>query len=150
MRKTVNFGLIGCGLMGCAFADAVGRWEGLEADIPKPVIWGVCDPSETARAWFEPLAPQYSTADYRELLAAPDIEAVYCAVPHQLHAQLYTDIIRAGKHLMAEKPFGIDQAACEAILAVLAQHPGVFVRCSSEFPFYPGCSLLPQLRHGFG
>jgi len=53
--------------------------------------------------------------------------------------------IRAGKHLLAEKPFGIDLHACEDILAASKAHPEVIVRCSSEFPFYPGCQRVIQL-----
>lgn len=67
--------------------------------------------------------------------ARPDVDAVYCAVPHNLHEELYVKILRAGKHLFAEKPFGIDAAAGAAIAEVAAASPELLVRCSSEFPF---------------
>ncbi|MFT5128382.1 MAG: putative dehydrogenase, partial [Rhodothermales bacterium] len=38
--------------------------------------------------------------------------------------------------------FGIDLAANRAISATMAQHPEVFVRCSSEFPFFPGVQRM--------
>jgi len=79
-----------------------------------------------------------------ELLAAPDVDAIYCAVPHHLHTQIYGDIIRAGKHLLGEKPFGIDLAANDQILTVLREHPRVFVRCASEFPFFPGAYQITK------
>ncbi|WP_261807696.1 Gfo/Idh/MocA family oxidoreductase [Paenibacillus sp. N3.4] len=41
-------------------------------------------------------------------MADDEIDAIYCAVPHHLHEQIYIDIIKAGKHLLGEKPFGID------------------------------------------
>jgi predicted dehydrogenase len=47
-------------------------------------------------------------------------------------------VLEAGKHLMGEKPFGIDLAANEAINSAIAAHPDLLVRCSSELPFYPG------------
>ncbi len=84
------------------------------------------------------------TRDYRELLARDDIEAVYCAVPHNLHEQIYRDTLDAGKHLLGEKPFGIDQAANTAILASIAAHPDLLVRCSSEFPFFPGAYRIAR------
>jgi predicted dehydrogenase len=147
MPGNVNFGLIGCGLMGRLFADAVRRWDMLQDGIARPVIRGICSPRESSREWFSSFEPKYSTADYRELLDKPDIEAIYCAVPHHLHEELYTAVIRAGKHLMGEKPFGIDRAANAEILEVLAVHPGVFARCAGEFPFYPGCMhLIDWLR----
>jgi predicted dehydrogenase len=142
--RTINFGIIGCGLMGREFGSAVLRWSHLTADIPTPKIVGVCDVSDQARQWFNVFEPKYSVADYRELLANDDIEAIYCAVPHNMHEQFYVDIINSGKHLMAEKPFGIDKQANANILKAIAANPGVFVRCSGEYPFFPACRQLIQ------
>ena len=62
--KTVRFGLIGCGLMGKEFACAVARWCQLSADMPKPVIVGVCDLSEDARRYF---TDNFDTVKYAAL-----------------------------------------------------------------------------------
>ena len=142
--RTVRFGVIGCGLMGREFASAAARWCHLAEPGPRPEIVGVCDLNEEARAWFTRRFPtvQAATADYRELLARSDIDAIYCALPHSLHRQTYIDVVRAGKHLLGEKPFGIDQAANAAILQAVREHPEVVVRCSSEFPYFPGCQQL--------
>ena len=61
---------------------------------------------------------------------------VCCAVPHNLHEEVYVAVLEAGKHLLGEKPFGIDLAANAAINRAIP--PGLVVRCSSELPFYPG------------
>jgi predicted dehydrogenase len=66
---------------------------------------------------------------------------VYVAVPHHLHEEIYIKVLRAGKDLLAEKPFGIDLAAAQRIAAV-ARETGRFVRCSSEFPFLPGAQQV--------
>ena len=142
MAKSNNFGIIGCGLMGKEFACAASRWNQLDCDISKPNIIGVCDVNEKSREWFSFLNPKYSVGDYRELIDKEDIDAIYCAVPHNMHEKIYTDIIRAGKHLMGEKPFGIDKKANDSILQAINDNPDVIVRCSSEFPFYPGCKQL--------
>ncbi len=68
--------------------------------------------------------------------ADPRVEVVYCALPHNLHEEVCVAALRAGKHLLIEKPVGIDLAANQAILGAIPD--GAFVRCSSEFPFYPG------------
>jgi predicted dehydrogenase len=143
-RRKVRFGIIGLGLMGREFASAISRWCHLLSDGPVPELVGICDSNAASHAWFVQSFPglRIVTTDYRDLLASKDIEAVYCAVPHNLHEKLYVDIIRSGKHLMGEKPFGIDQAANASILAALAETPGVFVRCSSEFPYYPAAQKL--------
>ena len=52
------------------------------------------------------------------------------------------DIINAGKHLLGEKPFGIDKEDNAAILEAIKAHPEVVVRCSGEFPFFPGAQEM--------
>jgi predicted dehydrogenase len=150
MRK-LRFGVIGCGLMGREFASAAARWCHLQGLNVEPVITAVCDPNPEAMAWFQRHVPTVSKAvtDYRELIGDPEVDAVYCAVPHHLHEPIYTDIIRAGKHLLGEKPFGIDLKANRSIMQAIAERPDVVVRCSSEFPFFPGAYQLVQwLREG--
>ncbi len=138
--KEIRFGIIGLGLMGKEFASAAARWFHLTEIDVKPVILAVCDTNKEAITWFEANLPSisFTTTNYKELLAQDDIDAVYCAVPHNLHEQIYIDIIKAGKHLIAEKPFGIDKKANDNINKIIAKHPEVVVRCSSEFPFFPG------------
>lgn len=142
--KKIRFGIIGCGLMGKEFASAAARWCHLTEDVPAPEIVGVCDFNEAAISWFTNHfdSIKYVTSDYKELLNKEDIDAIYCALPHNLHGQVYCDIIRAGKHFLGEKPFGIDKAANEEILKALDENPGVIVRCASEFPFFPACQEL--------
>ncbi len=145
--RTIKFGVIGCGLMGREFASAVARWCHLTEIPARPEIIAVCDMNQDLMDWFSAALPTVSqmTTDYRELLDNPEVEAVYCAVPHNLHEQFYTDIIRAGKHLLGEKPFGIDKKANDAISACVREHPEVFVRCSSEFPFHPPMQRLGRM-----
>lgn len=142
--KKVRFGIIGCGLMGKEFASAAARWCHFTENIAKPEIVGVCDFSETAMDWFSKNFDTvvFRTNDYKELLKRDDIDAIYCALPHNLHGQVYSDIINAGKHLLGEKPFGIDQAANQQIMEALKNHPEIVVRCASEFPYYPACQQL--------
>lgn len=142
--KTVKFGIIGCGLMGKEFVGAAGRWSHLNDDCPAPEIIAVCDTNPDALAWFKQHAGsiQYTYTDYHELLRNPEVEAIYCAVPHVLHREIYVDIIDSGKHFMGEKPFGMDQEANKAILEACARHPNSVIRCASEFPFYPACQKL--------
>jgi len=140
MATEIRFGLIGLGLMGREFASAAARWSHLTNSDARPVIVAACDTNEDAFGWFKQNVPTlgFTTGDYQALIRRQDVQAVYCAVPHHLHAQFYADIVRAGKHLLGEKPFGIDLSANRAILSVIDENPHVFVRCSSELPFYPG------------
>lgn len=143
-KRTLRFGVIGLGLMGREFASAAARWcHLLDLDfIPK--IVAVCDTNPALFRWFQDNfdGVTLATTDYHALLDSDDVDAIYCAVPHNLHQQFYTDIIRAGKHLLGEKPFGIDITANRAILEVVREHPNVVVACSSEFPFFPGAQRV--------
>lgn len=147
--KTVKFGIIGLGLMGREFASAAMRWAHLPGAGAGPEIVSICSRTMPAEreAWYRDGlgTVKQVTTDYREVLANPEVEAVYCAVPHNLHERMYIDIIRAGKHLMAEKPFGIDLKANEAIMGVVAEHPEVFVRCCSQYYFAPGMQRICEM-----
>ena len=88
------------------------------------------------------------TGDYRELLADPGLDVLYLAVPHHLHEELYLAAVAAGKDFLGEKPFGIDLAAGRRIVEAI-EASGVFVRCSSEVPYFPGAQLAYEtIRSG--
>ena len=144
MTRIIKFGVIGCGLMGREFASAAARWFHLTDTKARPEIVAVCDLNPLLTNWFSENVPSVKqvTADYRELLANETIEAVYCAVPHSLHHNIYPDILAAGKHLLGEKPFGIDADANRQIQESILAHPDCLVRCSSEMPFFPGAQKL--------
>ena len=144
MTKVIRFGVIGCGLMGREFASAAARWLHLATPSARPEIVAVCDTNSSLMDWFADNVPSVSqrTTNYHELLANPDVDAIYCAVPHVLHEEFYTAILKAGKHLLGEKPFGMDFAQNDAIMKVLAEHPELVVRCSSEMPFFPGAQKV--------
>ena len=138
-NRVVGCGIVGGGLMGREFASAAARWVHLADLGVSPQVVAVCDVNADVLTWYERLDPKPRLLkDYRELLDDRSVEAVYCAVPHHLHEELYVAALEAGKHLLGEKPFGIDRAANEKISAAIAERSELLVRCSSELPFYPG------------
>ena len=145
-RRKVRFGLIGCGLMGREFASSVARWCHLLEHAAQPEIVAICDSARALFPWYQDHFPtiQQAVTDYRELLANPSVDAVYVAVPHHLHQSIYCDVITAGKHLLGEKPFGMDLEQNENILKAIDARPDLLVRCSSELPFYPGAQRVIQ------
>ncbi|WP_158858536.1 Gfo/Idh/MocA family protein [Lunatibacter salilacus] len=136
--KTVSVGIIGGGLMGKEVASAFGRWFALNDYPLKVELKAVCDINEDTLNWYKQI-PSIGllTTDYKKLLDAPDLDVIYVALPHHLHQQYYLDVIASGKDLFAEKPFGIDLEAANAIKEKIDQS-SCFVRCSSEMPFLPG------------
>src|SRR5687767_1365587 len=128
MAEEIGLGIVGAGLMGRELASAVARWAHLDDLGVRPRLVHVCDVQPEVLRWYERLDPRPAlTTDHRELLADDRVRVVYCAVPHDLHQALYLDVLRAGRHLLAEKPFGIDLAAARAIAAEADARPGQLV-----------------------
>ncbi|HWY31595.1 MAG TPA: Gfo/Idh/MocA family oxidoreductase [Candidatus Acidoferrum sp.] len=138
MNTRTGIGIIGGGLMGREVASALARWFVLDNHPVQPELLAVCDPLAKPREWFRRVPTvKWVAADHHEMLARPEIDVVYVAVPHSLHERICLDVLAAGKDLLAEKPFGIDLRAARA-MAEAAKNAKRFVRCSSEFPFLPG------------
>lgn len=154
--RVVRFGIIGCGMMGREFASAAARWLHLPEMTVRPEIVAICNRTLSAPKmdWFRDNVPtlRQVTSDHQELLKNPEIEAVYIAVPHHLHKEFYLEALAADKHLMGEKPFGIDREANTEILAGIESQSHCFVRCASQFIFFPAVQRIAQLleTHAFG
>lgn len=148
--KTVNVGIVGGGLMGREIAAAIQRWPALIDHPVRPRLTAVADINPVALHWFDEIETVRAlVTDYHDLLSDDAIDVVYVAVRHDLHEQIYADVIRSGKSLLAEKPFGIDSAAAQSIMNVLREHPESFVRCSSEMPYFPGAQwAIDYVRSG--
>ncbi len=54
--------------------------------------------------------------NHQELLAAPEIDAVYIASPAYLHPEHFEAAVEAKKHIFMEKPAGVDAAGCHRVL----------------------------------
>ncbi|MDM4762066.1 Gfo/Idh/MocA family oxidoreductase [Galbitalea sp. SE-J8] len=147
--REVGIGIIGGGLMGREIAAALERWPALVDHPVRPRLRAVCDLNPAVLPWFEQIGSVESlVTDYHDLLADDRVDVVYVAVRHDLHEQLYVDTVRAGKALLAEKPFGIDEGTAERIVEAI-DDTGAFVRCSSEMPFFPGAqAALRYLASG--
>jgi predicted dehydrogenase len=62
---------------------------------------------KTARKWAKKLGIPKAYGSYAEMLADPEIEAVYNPLPNHLHVPLTLEAARAGKHVLCEKPIAI-------------------------------------------
>lgn len=122
MKKT-RVAVIGLGDMGAAHVKGFDALE--EAEVA-----AVCDCSDDAAD--RALKPDTGCrpvfyADYRELLADRSIEAVAIAVPGYLHEQVALDCIKAGKHILLEKPVAIEYASFRRVKEA-AERSGLVVQ----------------------
>ncbi len=147
MSAPVRIGVVGGGLMGKELLVLTRRWDALVDHPVRPEVVAVADPAPGVQQWWREAGVATVTDDYRRLLDDPGIDVLYVAVPHDLHERLYLDAVASGKDFLGEKPFGIDLAASERIVAAVAAS-SVFVRVSSELPFFPGAQRAVDLVRG--
>ena len=108
---SIKIGIIGCGKI------AQVRHIPEYAANPHAEIYGFYDINQ-ARA--QELAQKYggkAFASYEELLADPAIEAVSVCVANHAHAEISIAALKAGKHVLCEKPMAVTLEECEAMVA---------------------------------
>lgn len=126
--RSIGIGIIGTGeitrIMRPAFTESTQARVVAVADVNM----------DAARAEAEALGGAEVFADYRELLACPAVQAVYIATPPFLHREMVLAAMAAGKHVLCEKPFMLNQAEAREIAAAHAACPHLKVAsCSSRF-----------------
>jgi D-xylose 1-dehydrogenase (NADP+, D-xylono-1,5-lactone-forming) len=105
------------------------------------------DPATAAAMAREVGAPR-AYGSYDELLADPDVDAVYVPLPNALHATWAIRAAEAGKHVLCEKPLAMSSAECLAMDEAARAH-GVVLMEAFMYRFHPRFErLLERLRAG--
>lgn len=120
-----------------------------------PFIYGFPDDSikivgvatsrpETAQAAAREIGCDVGTADYRELLAREDVDAVDICTPNYLHAEPVIAAAQAGKHIYCEKPLALDAAEGRRMVEAVRQ-AGVVNQMTFNFRFFPALLKAREL-----
>src|SRR5947209_16928199 len=137
----------------------------------EPIRWGILGTANIARAQFLPALRAAGTgvasvvgsrdrtrsegwaaehgvergvAGYEALVTAPDVDAIYIALPNHLHAEWAAAALRAGKAVLCEKPLCTSVAETETLLN-LAQQFGSLLWEAFVFPFHDQFVQLQEL-----
>ncbi len=95
---------------------------------PRAEVAAICDINEELlRRRQEELGGCPTFADYHDLLARGDVDAVVIALPDALHRGPAVAALRAGKHVLLEKPMALSVADAEAIAEAARQAGGCFM-----------------------
>ena len=107
----IGVGLIGAGYMGKAHAVALGAVGSVFNTSLRPALEMIGTTSETGAAEkARALGFRRSTADWRELVEAPEVEAIVIASPQHTHLEIALAACAKGKPVFCEKPLGEDFA----------------------------------------
>lgn len=99
---------------------------------------------EKAQAFGKEFGCERCHGSYEALLADPEVQAVYISTPHPEHAKWAIAAARAGKHILCEKPLGINHAQAMAIVeAARANH--VFLMEAFMYRCHPQTAKLVEL-----
>lgn len=78
---------------------------------------------EKAQKQARKLGIKKAYGSYEELLADPDIDAVYIPLPNHLHVPWAIKALNAGKHILCEKPIGLSTAEAQKLLDAARKFP---------------------------
>lgn len=82
---------------------------------------------------------------YEELLADPDIDAVYNPLPNHLHVEYTVKALNAGKHVLCEKPLSLTLQEAEKLLDVVKSYPNLKVMEAFMYRFHPQWQKAKEL-----
>jgi predicted dehydrogenase len=139
MAKKVRIAIIGVG----AVAD-FHHVPGIRLD-PRAELVAVCDPNEALLARRQTdWGPTRKTTQYEEIAADPDIDAVIICTPNHTHRPIALECLNAGKHVMCEKPLGLNFSESAEIFRV-ARDRGLRHMTAFTYRFAPSMRYLMHL-----
>ncbi len=107
--KNVRFGIVGLGNIGTSHAQAL-----LGQQVRRAGLAAVCDANPARLAAYRDQVPAFTALG--DLLQA-DLDVVLVATPHFAHVDGAVEALRAGRHVLVEKPIAVHKADAERMLA---------------------------------
>jgi predicted dehydrogenase len=92
---------------------------------------------ETAREAARSLNIAKAYGSYEELLADPEIDAIYNPLPNHLHVPWSIRALEAGKHVLCEKPIGMSASEAQTLLVAARQRPHLKVMEAFMYRHHP-------------
>ncbi|HEX8912054.1 MAG TPA: Gfo/Idh/MocA family oxidoreductase [Humisphaera sp.] len=128
----IGVAVIGTGFMCAVHVEALRR-------VPVRVVGVLGSSPQKSQATAASLGLPKGYASLEELLADPSVDAVHVNTPNRLHLVHTSAAIRAGKHVMCEKPLAMDRHEAAELVRLAAAHPHLVTAVNYNNRFYPLC-----------
>lgn len=139
VHDTIRIGVIGAGRIGKIHA------HNLAACVPGAQVVAIADPVyKSAYDLGEELHIATVSADYRDVINNPNVDAVAICSSTNTHAQMMIEAARAGKHIFCEKPIAYDLARIDEALAAVEQ-AGVLLQIGFNRRFDPNFKKVREM-----
>ena len=102
----------------------------------------------SAKQYAQQLGIQKAYGSYEELLADPEIEAVYIPLPNHKHLEWTKKSLEAGKHVLCEKPIGLNAAEAEELKSFAEKYPNLKVMEAFMYKLHPQYKKVKQWLAG--
>jgi D-xylose 1-dehydrogenase (NADP+, D-xylono-1,5-lactone-forming) len=112
---------IGWGILGCARIARKALIPGILASANSRLVALASRDQHVARRWATEFGIPKAYGSYAELLADPEVDAVYIPLPNELHKVWTVYAAEAGKHVLCDKPLARDAAEAEEMVACCRQ-----------------------------
>lgn len=131
------------GVIGCGIAARELHWPAIKQLPRKFTIPVVCNHTEPkARSFAQLVGAKEWVLDYRDVLARDDVDAVSIILPVELNAEVTRAALKAGKHVMLEKPIATNRREAAALVKTAEASPLVAM-IAENFRYRP---LFRKLR----
>ena len=136
--SALNWGIIGTGAIARTFATGLGMTEsGVAVAVGSRSM-------ETANRFGDDFGISNRHGSYIALLADDEVDAVYISTPHPFHAEWAVRAAEAGKHVLCEKPLGLNHAQA-MIMIEAARENDVFFMEAFMYRCHPQTAKLIEL-----
>lgn len=143
--KRLRFGILGTGNIARQFAEGV-RASG--ADAKSQLVAVGSRSLESAKAFANAHSIPNAVGGYDELLQRQDVDAIYLSLPNTMHAEWTIRSLRAGKHVLCEKPLAVNVAEAEAMARAARESGRVLIEAFMYLAHPQTHKLMELIRAG--
>lgn len=138
--ECLRIGILGCGLINQA-SHLINSIKGRNIHLQ-----AICDVAEDLREKMEAIyQPDSVYADFADMLADPDVDAVVIGIGDQFHVPCARQAVLAGKPVFLEKPMGVSIEECEELMQ-LAKDRNVFLQIGHMKRYDEGLQFAKQFK----